>query len=179
MDNRISHVLTPDKSISPMDSSRYVIFGGCYPELYAASDSSTGSEPERLQMIKDSIDPNIVSLIPFPTSISQIRTTYTFQFSKDFNNRHGIPFVFIIIKGEKFKHAKLRLQQKVGLGAKEFTKIKVAVSPAYGDWKPRYITDDECELFDELDSEDHLALDHPDRSTRRTSNFERAIFIKD
>lgn len=177
--NRINRVLSPDMSISPIDSQRYVIYGGCYPELHAAMGTYQMTEMEKLQIIKDSIDSNTLQHIQFPTQLSDIRVTYLFQFYKDFENRHGIPFVFLMIKGEKFKHTKMRLQNKIGLGEKEFAKVKIAVSPLYGEWKPKYLVDDECEIFDELGPEDHLALDHPDRTSRRTSNFERAIFIKD
>ncbi|ODV96109.1 hypothetical protein PACTADRAFT_49515 [Pachysolen tannophilus NRRL Y-2460] len=178
--NRISHLLTPENAVLPIDLQRYTLYGGICPDVVAYAKRNEYPEEVTVNKILKTINPEILSQIPGNGNLglSDIRLIYTFQFYKDFNNRHGVPFIFSLIKGEKFKYSKLRLQAKLGLGLKEFSKLKIAISPAFGEWKPRYITNDDVELFDELDTEDHLALDHPDRTPRRSSNFERPIFIK-
>ncbi|CAK7891229.1 ubiquitin carboxyl-terminal hydrolase 15 [[Candida] anglica] len=104
-----------------------------------------------------------------------------FHFHKNSSYHHGIPFIFPVFPSEKFSDTKARLRSKLGLGIKEFEKIKFALADIND--KGRYIDheNDDFILYEELKKHTEqlsLALDHPDRSPRRQSQFDRGISIK-
>ncbi|CAH2354774.1 ubiquitin carboxyl-terminal hydrolase 15 [[Candida] railenensis] len=104
-----------------------------------------------------------------------------FHFYKNSSYHHGIPFIFPVFPGEKFVETRARLRAKMGLGRKEFDKIKFALADLND--KGRYIDheNDEFVLYDEIKKHQEqlsLALDHPDRSARRQTQFDRGISIK-
>lgn len=104
-----------------------------------------------------------------------------FHFHKNSTYHHGIPFIFPVFPGEKFYDTKARLRAKMGLGIKEFDKIKFAL--ADGNDKGRYIDSENVEfsLYEELKKHPDqlsLALDHPDRSAKRLNQYDRGISIK-
>lgn len=104
-----------------------------------------------------------------------------FHFHKNSSYHHGIPFIFPVFPGEKFADTKSRLRFKMGLGIKEFDKIKFALADVND--KGRYIDQDNNDyvLYDELKKHQEqllLALDHPDRSARRQTQSDRGISIK-
>ncbi|ODV87741.1 hypothetical protein CANARDRAFT_25963 [[Candida] arabinofermentans NRRL YB-2248] len=103
-----------------------------------------------------------------------------FQFFGKIQNRHSIPFIFDLIKGEPFTETKVRLHKLLGMSEKEFNSVRIAVSnledAEYLDIKER-----ENMILYDISSANHLyiCIDHPDRSVRRGSTFEPSIFIRE
>lgn len=50
-----------------------------------------------------------------------------FHFQNEPNRPHGMPFRFLVEKGEKFSDTKKRLEKRTGLKGKSFEKIKIAL----------------------------------------------------
>lgn len=63
--------------------------------------------------------------------VDQGQDTYrlieVFHFFRDVNHPHGIPFKFILIRGEKFAQTKTRLQKTLGMYDKLFEQVKFAI----------------------------------------------------
>lgn len=104
------------------------------------------------------------------------------QYFRDLENAHGIAFLFPLLPDEKFPETRERLHAKFGLGAKEFSKVKLG---AY------YQTDkgikffslegndiDDLILYDKLGNLDHLCMDHPDRSKTQAGYTDKPMVIK-
>ncbi|GMM36897.1 ubiquitin-specific protease [Saccharomycopsis crataegensis] len=100
----------------------------------------------------------------------------TVQFYKDPSKAHGIPFLFVLKAGERFGETRKRLQAKLGLGDKEFTKVHVGLLDL-SSGKCRYFIKDEFVPSDELSESDVLFLDHPDRAQHRQNYGGGAIRI--
>jgi ubiquitin carboxyl-terminal hydrolase 7 len=118
-----------------------------------------------------------------------------FQYDKEVTKPHGIPFYFLVRKGEPFKETKERLQKRTGIKGKAFERIKFAsvARAAYG--KLEYLEDGkyslstcllDCEanfpsdeiLWDKAITQDiNLGLDHTNK-TRSIWNKAENIFIK-
>lgn len=102
------------------------------------------------------------------------RLTPVLQFYKDPHRLHGIAFIFAVLPNESFKKTKLRLQNKLGLGEKEFGRVEICSWDLQASRATYYkeivakrgIPDEELFLYDELSDHDFLAIDHPDRTTR-------------
>lgn len=72
-----------------------------------------------------------------------------------------------------FSDTKKRIQARLGIGEKEFSKIKFALIMPATYQKPSPINEDD-ELFKHLwQKDDYLGLDHLDRSNR--NRLERAV----
>ncbi|KAK6204314.1 ubiquitin carboxyl-terminal hydrolase [Scheffersomyces amazonensis] len=104
-----------------------------------------------------------------------------FHFYKNSTYHHGVPFIFAVYPGEKFSETKERLRKKLGLGLQAFEKIRFALADNQD--KGSYIDSDNEELilFNEIGKVQlsmSLALDHPDRSSRRTGQFDKGISIR-
>lgn len=103
------------------------------------------------------------------------------QFFKDPSSLHGIPFHFVLKKNEKFADTKKRLQLKLSLGDKEFSKVQIGLINKHKNTDARYCSKDAVILYDEITENDAIFLDHPDRTQHR-ANFNGggggAIFIK-
>lgn len=104
-----------------------------------------------------------------------------FQFYKNSNYHHGIPFVFPVYPDEKFADTKKRLHKRLGLGSLAFEKVKFALADSSD--KGRYIDaeNDDLVLYDEIGkykTSVSLALDLPDKSPKRVSQFDKGILIK-
>ncbi|KAK6465021.1 ubiquitin carboxyl-terminal hydrolase [Scheffersomyces coipomensis] len=100
-----------------------------------------------------------------------------FHFYKNSSYHHGIPFLLAVFPEEKFGETKERLRKKLGLGIQAFEKIRFALADNQD--KGAYIDNDDMNLFDEIGKAPlTLALDHPDRSSRRQGQFDKGISIK-
>lgn len=104
------------------------------------------------------------------------RLIFALHFQKDPHRPHGIPFTFILRKGEKFADTKVRLQKVLGFYDKIFEKIKFAIVKTDGYAAPTYINDDD-ELFSLMSADESLGLDHYDKTVRKGYG-QQAIFIK-
>ncbi|KAF2403000.1 ubiquitin carboxyl-terminal hydrolase 21 [Trichodelitschia bisporula] len=100
-----------------------------------------------------------------------------FHFEKEVSRAHGIPFVFLMKKGETFKETKERLSRRTGLKGKSFEKIRFAVIPRSNYQRPLYLEDDDI-LSEKLSPrEDQLGLDHANKA-RSAWNRADSIFIR-
>lgn len=66
-----------------------------------------------------------------------------FHFHNEPSRQHGIPFRFLMIKGEKFADTKKRLEKRTGFKGKSFEKIKFAVVRRSHYSKALYLDDGE------------------------------------
>lgn len=83
------------------------------------------------------------------------------QFFKEPLHSHGVPFHFVLKEGETLEETQKRLQQKLALGDKEFSKMAIGLLDLTSGAK-RYF--ERGILYDEATVGDVLFLDGPDRS---------------
>lgn len=118
------------------------------------------------------------------------------HFDKEPSKTHGVPFLFLMKKGEIFKDTKERLSKRTGIKGKALERIKFAVVPRSSYAKADYLTDGKSYphqfcfhglqltiwtddiLWDKMTSgETSLGLDHLIK-TRNNWNRADSIFIK-
>ncbi|KAJ5176850.1 uncharacterized protein N7482_002727 [Penicillium canariense] len=97
------------------------------------------------------------------------RLVGAFNFDREPNRTHGVPFKFVVKPGEIFKETKERLSKRTGIKGKPFEKIKFAVVPRASFSTPKYLEDDDI-LSDVIGPDDYLGLDHPDPAISRQSS---------
>jgi ubiquitin carboxyl-terminal hydrolase 7 len=64
-----------------------------------------------------------------------------FHFSKDLPRTHGVPFKFVVKRGEKFADTKKRLQARIGVSDKDLAKYRFALIQVSTFKQPSYIED--------------------------------------
>lgn len=64
-----------------------------------------------------------------------------FHFSKELTRTHGVPFRFVVKRGEKFSDTKKRLQARLAVPDKEFAKYRFALIQHSTFKQPSYIED--------------------------------------
>jgi len=102
-----------------------------------------------------------------------------FHFSKDLSRTHGVPFKFVVKRGEKFAETKKRLQLRIGVTDKDLAKYKFALIQVSTFKQPSYIEDDDTIYDHQFAPEDVLGLDHIDKSGKtRIGAGEKAIVIR-
>ncbi|KAH6918657.1 ubiquitin carboxyl-terminal hydrolase 5 [Coprinopsis sp. MPI-PUGE-AT-0042] len=102
-----------------------------------------------------------------------------FHFSKELTRAHGVPFRFVVKRGEKFADTKKRLQTRLGVAEKEFSKYRFALIQASTFKQPSYVKDEDTIYDHQFAPEDVLGLDHVDKSGRaRAGAGEKAIVIR-
>lgn len=93
--------------------------GGRMQKLY------TGSELIK-DMTANTLDDLYAEEIPIEemnvTEDERVITCY--HFAKEPTRFHGVPFRFVLKQGEQFSDTRKRIQQRLGMGDKEFSKIK-------------------------------------------------------
>ncbi|KAK9894556.1 cysteine proteinase [Cystobasidium minutum MCA 4210] len=104
------------------------------------------------------------------------RIIMCYHFTKDPTRTHGVPFRFVLRPGEAFADTKKRVQQRLGYGDKEFSKIKFALIMPSTYQKPSPINDEDDLSKHEWAKDDYLGLDHPDRSGK--NRLEKALYIR-
>lgn len=105
------------------------------------------------------------------------RVINAFNFDRESNKPHGVPFKFVIKSGEIFKETKERLSKRTGIKGKQFDKIKFAIVPRLMYSTPRYLEDDDILSDIVNDPEDLLGLDHVSKS-RGFWNRGESFFIR-
>ncbi|KAF0502407.1 cysteine proteinase [Gigaspora margarita] len=91
------------------------------------------------------------------------RIVQVHHFTRERLRLHGIPFKFVIKAGELLSTTKLRLQTRLGMNEKDFSKVKIAIIQAVSYTKPHYIDDDNFILSDyKWTSDERLGLDYVD-----------------
>jgi len=102
-----------------------------------------------------------------------------FHFSKELSRTHGVPFKFVVKRGEKFVDTKKRLQARLGVSDKEIAKYRFAIIQVSTFKQPSYIEDEDAIYEHQFAPEDVLGLDHVDKSGRtRAGAGEKAIVIR-
>ncbi|KAF9532244.1 hypothetical protein CPB83DRAFT_847503 [Crepidotus variabilis] len=102
-----------------------------------------------------------------------------FHFSKELTRTHGVPFKFVVKRGEKFADTKKRLQARIGVTDKEIAKYRFALIQVSHFKNPSYIEDEDTIYEHQFAPEDVLGLDHVDRSGKtRPGAGEKAIVIR-
>ncbi|KAI8877977.1 cysteine proteinase [Backusella circina FSU 941] len=96
------------------------------------------------------------------------------------SERYGIPFRFVIIKGEPFEQTKKRLQKRTGMGDMDWKKVKLNVIKNLNSEQPSVVPVTESLDAIQITGEDALGLDHVDKSTRSrfSSVFDKGLFIR-
>ncbi|PGH27122.1 hypothetical protein AJ80_01078 [Polytolypa hystricis UAMH7299] len=87
-----------------------------------------------------------------------------YNFDKEPNKPHGIPFKFVVKPGEVFKETKERLSKRTGIRGKQFEKIRFAIISRALYSKPRYLEDDDILSDISKDPDDLLGLDHVNKN---------------
>lgn len=102
-----------------------------------------------------------------------------FHFSKELSRTHGVPFKFVVKRGEKFADTKKRLQARIGVSDKDLAKYRFALIQVSTFKQPSYIEDEDTIYEHQFAPEDALGLDHIDKSGRtRSGAGEKAIVIR-
>jgi ubiquitin carboxyl-terminal hydrolase 7 len=102
-----------------------------------------------------------------------------FHFYKELSRTHGVPFKFVVKRGEKFSDTKKRLQKRIGVSDKDLAKYRFALIQVSTFKQPTYIEDDDAIYEHQFAPEDVLGLDHIDKSGKaRTGVGEKAIVIR-
>ncbi|KAF7338349.1 Ubiquitin carboxyl-terminal hydrolase 21 [Mycena venus] len=87
-----------------------------------------------------------------------------FHFTKELSRTHGVPFKFVVKRGEKFHDTKKRLQARIGASDKDLAKMRFAIIQSSTFKQPSYIEDDDTIYDHQFAPEDVLGLDHADKS---------------
>ncbi|KAK2853253.1 hypothetical protein FQN49_005259 [Arthroderma sp. PD_2] len=100
-----------------------------------------------------------------------------FNYDKEPNREHGIPFSFVVKPGEKFIDTKERLSKRTGIRGKQFEKIKFAVVTRTMYSNPTYLEDDDilADLVGDTDSQ--LGLNHVNKNRNFLTKSDN-IFIR-
>jgi len=102
-----------------------------------------------------------------------------FHFSRELSRTHGVPFKFVVKRGEKFSETKKRLQARLGVTDKDIAKYRFALIQVSTFKQPSYIEDDDTIYEHQFAPEDVLGLDHIDKSGRSKGGVaEKAIVIR-
>lgn len=181
-DHRYEDLLKFDTPIGDFDD-HYEIYCGYFPaevEILSCHDMTKKLVDEELRA--EQIEDELVRLefIKAQQHSKLLNIIPVFHFHKTITYAHSRPFIFAVFPDEPFLETKARLQHKLGLGALAFAKMRIAVADSED--KGRYLDADKPNLvlLDELarfDSLVLLALDHPDRSPRKTNPFDKGISI--
>lgn len=182
-DHKYTELIKFERSIDSVNDS-FELYAGIFPievEILVNYDmiKSFNDKPIDIADIEDEeTKQELVMARNFSKNLNMIPV---FHFYKNSNYHHGIPFVFPVYPNEKFGDTKKRLRKKLGLGLQAFEKVKFALADSND--KGCYIEqgNHDLVLYDEIGKYENsvsLAIDHPDRSPRRISQFDKGISIK-
>ncbi|AAS54134.1 AGL357Wp [Eremothecium gossypii ATCC 10895] len=176
-DFRFQGILSLDSKIESIDDS-FLIFARVLPE-----EVSVVYHLEQLPSAEatDKSSENDLSISKHSNAEETIVIVQ--QYFKDWENKHGISFLFTLLPGETFPETKKRLHERFGLGQKEFSKIKLGIlyNTEEGPIFKSLSSDDEevgeIVLHDLMNNLDFITMDHPDRSRNQTHQ-DRPMMIK-
>jgi ubiquitin carboxyl-terminal hydrolase 7 len=89
-----------------------------------------------------------------------------FHFSKDLHRTHGVPFKFVIKPREKFAETKVRLQKRLDMSDKDFSRFRFALVQSSTYKQPAYLEDADVIYDHKFLPDDVLGLDHVDKTGR-------------
>ncbi|KAI9319606.1 hypothetical protein BX666DRAFT_1914369 [Dichotomocladium elegans] len=143
VDGKITKILSPDQPISGLG----IKFGSVvYVEQIPKEEQTMDEENDRIVQV--------VSYHKVP------------------NRFHGVPFLFVLKKGELFSTTRKRLQERTGISNKEWQKVKfVILKTDHGNPEIVPIEQDDCCLTKPgmIGAEDLIGLDRVDKSSRSRS----------
>ena len=119
-----------------------------------------GNIPENVELFAEEIPLDELTLTEDDKIIN------VFHFSKDLARTHGVPFRFVVKRNEPFKETRARLQERLEIPEKEFSKYRFALVQSSTYKQPTYLEDDDLLYEHKFLPDDALGLDHPDRSGR-------------
>ncbi|KAJ3333525.1 hypothetical protein HDU76_007055 [Blyttiomyces sp. JEL0837] len=99
-----------------------------------------------------------------------------YHFNKDPARGHGVPFRFILRKGETFDVTRQRLLQRAGLQDKDAERIKIFFVPG-GYMEATSIADDEILTDRSFTNDDYLGIDHRPTKPKTSQVVEKSIKI--
>lgn len=71
------------------------------------------------------------------------RLVYCMHFEKEPSKTHGVPFIFLLKAGEKFKDTRERLCKRTGIKGKQFEKVRFAIVKGGQNYsRPQWVEDD-------------------------------------
>ncbi|GAB7360635.1 hypothetical protein MBLNU230_g0515t1 [Neophaeotheca triangularis] len=101
------------------------------------------------------------------------RLVYCMHFEKEPSKSHGVPFVFLVKAGEKFKDTKERLSKRTGLRGKQFEKIRFAIVKGGQNYsRPSWVEDNDEILADRMGPDDHFGLEHANKAKASWVKYE-------
>lgn len=166
--NKISQKIFSDNSTRVLEVSNGRLVRYLHPSdhLSKIPDNGTSIYAERIPQEELNM-----------TLADQIVSVY--HFAKEPFRSHGIPFNIVLRGKETVGEMKKRLQLRLGLGDKEFSKIGVYQIVGSGS-NQRLLEDDSENIGDIIfEKYDAIGLEHPDRSAsaKKYGAFEKAIKI--
>lgn len=97
---------------------------------------------------------------------SDTRLVTVCHFYRDIMRTHGVPFRFVLRRGERFADTRARLQSRLNVPDAEFAKFRFALVQLNMYKQPTYLEDDDVLYDHRFLAEDVLGIDHVDRSGR-------------
>ncbi|KIY70003.1 ubiquitin carboxyl-terminal hydrolase 5 [Cylindrobasidium torrendii FP15055 ss-10] len=171
--NDLAEHLAKKVTLSPGGTGKIRVF-----EI--AKDGKTQKEFTGSEMIGNIPDPVELYAEEIPREEAEAddsdKVIGVFHFSKDLMRTHGVPFKFVVKRGEKFVDTKKRLQARLGVTDRDLAKFRFALILASTFKQPSYIEDEDTIYDHQFAPEDVLGLDHQDKSGK--SRGEKAIVIK-
>lgn len=91
------------------------------------------------------------------------RIVNLFHYSRDPSKHHGVPCKFVIIEGERFEDTKKRIQERIGVSDKDFSKFKFSLVQSTVYKQPSVVEDNDVLYDHKWQQDDALGLDHYDK----------------
>jgi ubiquitin carboxyl-terminal hydrolase 7 len=126
--------------LSPEGSHRIRIFEVTHNGKQQREFNGTemiGNIPESTELFGEEISTEEIN------ATDEDKIINVFHFTKEVHRVHGIPFQFVIKKGERFSDTKTRLQARVEANEKDFAKYRFALVQSSTYKQPSYIEDDD------------------------------------
>lgn len=117
-----------------------------------------GNIPESTELFAEEVWPDELSLSEDDKLVSVC------HFYKDVLRTHGVPFKFVVKKGERFAATRARLQQRLNVPEKDFAKYRFALIQLSQYKQPLYLEDDDVLFEHRFAPDDVLGIDHIDLS---------------
>lgn len=174
--NELAEHLAKQVKLSPGGTGKIRVFevsrDGKTQKEFTGSEM-IGNIPEPVELYAEEIPREEVEADDTDKVIS------VFHFSKELSRTHGVPFRFVVKRGEPFAETKKRLQARIGVSDKDLARYRFALIQVSTFKQPSYIEDEDTIYDHQFAPEDVLGLDHQDKSGKsRGAAGEKAIVIR-